>query len=148
MRLFKNEYSGIILSLLLVIAAGCKKDTTQPTVSPPSWSVNTSGKYPLTMTAVLEPPPNLELYVASSDKLGAFVGNECRGIGEVVIANNKKVFFVMIRGTASEQSMISFKYYQSLNSHLFKTNAVLNFTVDSNYGTVDDPVELNLVPAN
>lgn len=149
MKLFKNIYGYILLLLIVTInTSSCKKSNSQPTVSPPSWSVDTSGKYPATMTAVLEAPPNMEASVADADKLGAFVGNECRGLGEIVTVNNKKIFFVMIRGTAAEQSMISFQYYQSLNSHLFKTNALLNFTVDGNYGTVDNPEVLDLIAAN
>lgn len=137
-----------IFSLAAGCITGCKKHHTQPTTPPPSWSVDTSSKYPATMTAVLEPPQDMEPYVTSSDELGAFVGNECRGIGKIITVNNEKMFFVMIRGTASEQSVISFQYYRSWDKHLYKTGAFLNFTVDGNYGTADVPQILNLSPAN
>lgn len=143
------KYSYIIgLMLLGIMGTGCKKHHTQPVVPPPSWSVDTSGKYPATMTAVLEPPQNMEPYVTGSDKMGAFIGNECRGTGQIITVNNEKMFFIMIHGTASEQSVISFQYYRSWDQHLYKTSPFLNFTVDGNYGTADVPEILNLVPAN
>ncbi|HVX00415.1 MAG TPA: hypothetical protein VHA52_08280, partial [Candidatus Babeliaceae bacterium] len=53
-------------------------------------------------------------------------------------------FFILIHGTAAEQSKISFKYYTSWKSNLYQTDAFLDFSVDGNYGTADGPQVLDL----
>lgn len=145
----KIKYSAVILLLLSgAFMTSCKKHHTAPEVPPPSWSVDTSGKYPATMTAVVAPPQDMDPYVTTSDEIGAFVGTDCRGIGRVITLNHENMFFIMIHGTASEQSMISFQYYRSWDKHLYKTGPVLNFAADGNFGTADAPEILYLTPAN
>jgi hypothetical protein len=138
----------LILCLAAVYLAGCKKHHTAPEVPPPSWSVDTSGQYPATMTAVVAPPQDMDPYVTASDEMGAFVGTDCRGIGRMITINHENMFFIMIHGKASEQSMISFQYYRSWDKHLYKTGPILNFAADGNFGTADAPEILYLVPSN
>lgn len=137
-----------LLLLLCCAATGCKKHHDYPRSSRPQWTVDTTGKYPVTMTAVVELPLPMQYYVQSTDEIGAFIGNECRGVGTFVRSDTSKVFFIMIHGTASEQAKISFKYYSTWTSYLYNTDAFLNFTMDGNFGTVDAPAILNLRHAN
>jgi len=140
---------------LLLIAAGlfsCGKtnerrpDEEVLTQHPmPDWKPDQSGKYPVSMTAVVSLPVNLKAAQIEGDKLAAFVDGECRGEGISVQMDSLKVFFVLINGTASEQSKIKFKYFSKKTSYLYETAQVVNFRVDDNYGTAEKPVALELV---
>ncbi|HEY6083273.1 MAG TPA: hypothetical protein VIU45_07430 [Chitinophagaceae bacterium] len=143
----KKYFAATLLLLSLAGINGCKKHHVLPTVPRPGWTVDTTGKYPVTMTAVVQVPSPLLTYVVNDDELGAFVGNECRGTARLIKLNTSQVFFILIHGTASEQGKISFKYYSAWSSHLYETGASLNFIVDGNYGTVDSPEILELHPA-
>ncbi|MEO9003945.1 MAG: hypothetical protein ABI288_04375 [Ginsengibacter sp.] len=138
-----KKYILVIILLLILTGFGsCKKhnDTDSLTQVPaPDWTMDTTGKYPLSMTAVVQVSPDITPDVSETDKIGAFSGDECRGIGTLVGTGNTSVFFILIHGIASEQSKISFKYYSSQSPHIYRTNAFLDFIVDGNYGTVDNP---------
>ncbi len=137
-----KRYLCVLVVLLLAGIYACKKDKTFKTFPPPAWSADTTGTYPLSMTAVLRLPDNLQANLRAGDELGAFIGEECRGRGVVVQAGGDPVFFVLIRGTASETGMVSFRYYASGSRYIYRTGDVMAFAVDGNYGTVDGPVVL------
>lgn len=136
----------LMVCSLFISMAGCKKKHTQPRVPSPAWTVDNTGKYPVSMTAVVQVPENLRTYLQETDKMGAFIDGECRGTGVWVHSGSVSAFFVQIHGTASEQSKISFKYYFSWRSNMYVTNAFLDFVVDGEYGSVDAPQVLDLVP--
>jgi hypothetical protein len=138
----KKYISVIILLLILTGFGSCNKhDGTDslPQVPAPDWTVDTTGKYPLSMTAVIQVPQSIMPDISETDIIGAFSGDECRGLGTLVGTGTTSVFFILIHGIASEQSKFSFKYYSSQNPHIYSTNAFLDFIVDGNYGTVDNP---------
>lgn len=142
----KRYISVIALLLILIKFSGCKKEDGTEEAPPPTadWTVDTTGKYPLSMTAVVQVPPGIRPDVSETDKIGAFSGDECRGLGTLIRTGTTPVFFLMIHGTGTEQTKINFKYYSSQNSHLYSTTAFLDFAVDGNYGTVDNPKVLDM----
>lgn len=142
-----KKYLIVILCIILGYGiGGCKKHHSRPKVPAPTWTVDQTGQYPASMTAVVRVPDNLQENVQKADQIGAFIGDECRGKGQLVVAGENKLFFILIHGTASEQSRISFKYYSSLKSYLYQTDVFLDFTVDGNFGTADNPIILGLQP--
>ena len=138
--------------LLLLTTAGCKKETEKKpeevvkTFPPPNWKGDETGRYPATMTAVVILPASLEAARGQGDQLAAFIGDECRGVGDVVKVETKELYFVMIRGLADEQSKITFKYYQAKTGYLYQTSTDLTFLVDAVYGTAGNPKVLALSP--
>ena len=135
-----------LAALLLIGTGSCKKHHVVPKVAPPHWTMDQTGKYSSSMTVVVQIPPNIRPYVQKTDQIGAFIHDECRGVGTLVEAGTVSAFFILIHGTASEQSKISFQYYSSWKSYLYETSAFLDFTADGTYGTADVPQILNLVP--
>lgn len=122
--------------------ASCRKDDEAFTQYPaPSWAIE-SKNYNGNMTAVVTIPENLKHYIQSYDQLAAFVGNECRGVGVFLDG----VFFVTIKGSASEQSMVTFRYYSSRNKYMYSTDAFLSFEIDAVFGSIDEPEVLSLEP--
>lgn len=141
-----RKYIMLLSVILLIGMTGCKKHHTLPRVPSPTWTVDNTGKYPVSMTAVVQVPEDLRTYLQESDKIGAFVGDECRGTGTWIHTGNVSAFFILIHGTSSEQSKIRFKYYFSWKSNLYETAPFLDFTVDGNFGSVDAPQILDLKP--
>lgn len=141
-----KRYLMIAAFFLMAGVVGCKKRHTLPEVPAPSWATDQTGKYPLSMTAVVRVPESLRPFVQETDVLGAFVDGECRGTGQLVTVGDRKEFFVLIQGTATEESRISFRYWTSWKSNLYDTEAFLDFVVEGNYGTADGPEVLDLRP--
>lgn len=132
---------AIIISISLAIG-GCRKDKT---TAPPDWKEDATGKYPVSMTAVVQLPQRLVSNIQPEDKMAAFINDQCRGIGvQINVTDSVPVFYIMIHGTSSEQQKVAFKYYSSKNSYLFTTDYFLDFAPDDNYGTIDKPVILEL----
>lgn len=143
----KKYFSIITIILFLILISSCKKHHSLPKVPSPTWTVDNTGKYPASMTAVVQIPEALRKHIQGNDKIAAFIGEECRGTGTLINTGSVSAFFILIHGTASEQSKISFKYYAAGKSNMYETAATLNFTVDGNYGTADGPEILDLIPA-
>lgn len=137
---------GMFLILFLVaFLSSCKKDdNSYKKYDKPVWNVDLTGKYPLSMTAVVSIPDNLKAYETTADMVAAFVNGECRGVGTLKETDAGFVYFVMIKGTASEQSNVSFKYYCSRTSYLYTTDGTLTFEVDKTWGSVDSPIVMEM----
>lgn len=133
--------------LLFVCLFGCKKKAHPlPSVPAPSWTVTQMAQYTVTMTAVVQVPEALLSHIQKEDELAVFIDGECRGTGTLVQQGDVSAFFVLIHGTAAEKGKMAFKYYSSLKSHLYSTDAFLPFVADGNYGTADVPMVLDLEP--
>lgn len=142
----KKHISIIALLFTITVFSGCKKKHVIPVVPAPHWTVTAPGKFPASMTAVVQVPESLAPYVQSTDEMAAFSNGECRGTGVLVKGKSVLAFFVLIHGVDSVQDNISFEYYNAWYEHLYKTNDFLLFTADGNYGTVDSPEVLDLKP--
>ena len=133
----------LVIFLLAVALTGLGSCTKHhhalPTFPVPTWSVDTTGKYSATMTAVVLVPPDLQPYVLRADQLAAFVGEECRGTATLVRSGSVEAFFVLIHGDPSEDVKLSFKYYSDWKATMYTTTAFLKFTVDGSYGSADGP---------
>ena len=138
---------GVIITVLLI--SSCSKDPITFTKFPePHWVADSSGKYPYSMTAVVQLSDTLKNFLLSTDHLGAFIDNECRGTGILIKTNTTYVYYVLIHGTASENKQITFKYYNSQNMYIYATTPFLPFSVDGVFGSPDNPKTLLLVPTN
>ena len=136
-----------LLGLVGFTACG-DDDETFPTSPSPEWKVDLTEQYPLSMSAVVQLPENLAAHAAPGDQLAAFVGDECRGVGQLVEVNQKNVYFVLIKGNGSEQDKIKFQYFSARNSYLYTTQKFLKFEVDTRFGSADAPEVLPLQFAN
>ena len=137
----RSSYLAICaLAIVCVCFTGCKKEDPLPQQPRPVWSVNHSIYTESSMTAIVVLPDNLQPYAQDDDIVAAFVGDECRGIGELIDG----AFFVLIKGAPEEYSGISFKYYSARNKYLYATTPELIFEPDTSFGTVDEPEVLAL----
>lgn len=115
-------------------------DNTQKQYPAPNWQVSDASSLAYSMTAVIAVSDSLKQMVSKGDELAAFIGDECRGIGVYMERDSAgPVFFVLIKGAADESGSLSFKYYNQQSRYMYSTGNILNFEIDDNYGTVDDP---------
>jgi len=135
---FKTTAYFVFISLF--ITACCEDGETLPTHEPPVWNINHNAGYYENMTAVVKLPNNLAQYASEEDRLAAFSGNECRGIGELINGS----YFVAIKGTPEDQSNIRFMYYGAKNKYLYQTDDLISFDASQKFGTADEPKELTL----
>lgn len=146
----KKYFSIIWVITIALIISSCSKDApvTYTKFPEPHWVIDNTGKYPYSMSAVVQLSDTLKDYLLPTDHLGAFVDNECRGIGVLVKTNVTYVYYVLIHGTAAENSRVTFKYYNSQNMYIYKTSPFLAFSVDGIFGSPDNPKTLLLQPTN
>ena len=143
LRKMKKIISAFILILLCIGISNCKKErfTKFPT---PSWQTMHPEKYPASMTAVVRLSDELNRKLSVNDKMAAFIDEECRGAGQMVVSDSGSVFFVLVHGAPSENDPVVFKYYSSRTSYMYTSQDTLNFEIDGNYGTVDRPKMLHM----
>jgi hypothetical protein len=134
-----TNYFIILLCVVCTLASCNKDEETYTTYPAPSWTPE-AANYSGNMTAVVTIPDNLRRYMQSEDQLAAFVDDECRGVGILLDG----AFFVTIKGSSSEQSMVSFRYYSARNRYMYTTDAFLAFDIDAVLGSADNPEVLIL----
>jgi len=138
----------LLVTTLATVLNSCSKQDGTPKntiFAPPRWQADTTGKYPLSMTAVVQVNSFLNLVPDAKDELGAFINGECRGTGVFVNSGTQYLYSIVIRGTSSENSQVAFKYYNALTQNMYATaDGSLTFVVDSSYGSPDAPKVLAL----
>lgn len=138
----------LILTVLFSLLVSCSKDDANYTTYPsPSWAISSIETLPNSFTAIVSIPEDIATYATESDKVAAFIGTECRGVGNLVVSSDgeKAVYYVTVRGSSTENQSITFKYYNSDLLYLYQSNNEVFYQIDENYGTYDTPMELDLV---
>ncbi|MFN0202262.1 MAG: T9SS type A sorting domain-containing protein, partial [Bacteroidia bacterium] len=83
-------------------------------------------------------------------KVGAYIGEECRGVGELVYVPELKQYRVamFVYGENAGEE-ISFRVYDAKNDRYFEHHQTMNFANDSLIGTFENPYKFsNLAPDN
>lgn len=144
-----NKLKYIIVSIIaIVLAVGCNDDTepysTHPV--PSDWFIENAAALPSSFTAIVALPDNLEQYSGDSDMLAAFINGKCRGVGNLVTSddNSKRVYYLTVRASDTEDGEIGFKYYNAKLSYLYRATQTIKFEIDGTYGTYDSPIVLDL----
>ena len=105
-----------------------------------------SGKYPETMSSVVSLPETLPFERRDKDILAAFVGDECRGVGEQADIAGKVVYRFEIRGRKDETASVYFMYYSMQASGIYKAAESFSFEDGGAQGTLDAPFPVTLQP--
>ena len=124
---------GLVLALLTGLASA----------SAPAWTVDGgsfSGSANVRAVLIVD-----EILSGNSQNiLGAFVGEECRGVvSPVFILNSWKYFLTVYSDTAGEE--ISFKAYVQDEDLVVPVTETITFADGSNYGSAYFPMELNVI---
>jgi len=138
----KNKKTYTCRDFLVFEQNGTYGKVSDPAVPP----FEESGKYPETMTAVVSLPEALPFERRDKDILAAFVGDECRGVGEQVDATGKIVYQFEIRGKKDETASVYFMYYSMQSSGVYKAAESFPFVDEGVQGTLDAPFPVTLQP--
>lgn len=131
----KNKKTYVCEDLLVFEQNGIYGSLSEPAIPP----FEDSGKYPASMTAVAA--CSLAVDRSSADIFAAFVGNECRGVGELT-AGGDNIYEIEIRGKENETSTVTFLYYSAQNSVIYQATETITFKDGSTQGTTDYPISL------
>lgn len=99
----KNKTTYTCRDFLVFEQNGTYGKVSDPAVPP----FEESGKYPETMSAVVYLPETLPFERCDKDILAAFVGDECRGVGEQADIAGKVVYRFESRGRKDETASVS-----------------------------------------
>jgi len=78
-----------------------------------------------------------------NDLVGAFVNNECRGTGEIVLIDRATAYSTILVNLAAEGEMVQFKIYSSANDTVYPVQETLTMQTGNVYGSAESPVTLN-----
>lgn len=100
----------------------------------PTWSVDESA-YQFTMTFIAKLNIDGIQLDDPNDLVGAFVGNNCRGVTHLTYVESKAAYYAYLTVFSNSQDdMISFKIYDSSKSTITQINKTIQFNAGSNKG--------------
>jgi hypothetical protein len=124
--------------------AGGPTGTATPAANAPTWSVNAHDyQYNMTVIAVLR-IENAES-IDGGDVIGAFVGNECRGVASPVYVEGIRRYeaFLMVHSNEVSGETVTFKAFDADAGVVYEVQETLTLEADGARGTVGQPVVLN-----
>jgi len=102
----------------------------------PTWSVN-ENDYQYTMTFVAKLNVDGQQLIGKNDKVAAFVGSSCRGIGGVTyVASEAKYYAYLTVFSNSQGETISFKLYDSTTNKIAVVSKQVTFGVNEHKGNL------------
>ncbi|HUH18313.1 hypothetical protein [Albibacterium sp.] len=136
----KNISIPILLVLFSLSLFSCKKDETYPQHEKPNWEISEIENVQVNFSAIFDLESNLSVYIAENDELAAFVGNDCRGTATLI----NDLFHITVKGTADENSKVTFRYYSSTTKYMYEAIDYVDFEANITLGTIDNPEVLAL----
>ncbi len=136
----KKIYIPILLVLFALTLFACKKDEKHPQYEKPNWKISEIENVQVNFSAIFDLESNLSVYIAENDELAAFVGNDCRGTATLI----NDLFHITVKGTADENSKVTFRYYSSTTKYMYEAIDYVDFEANITLGTIDNPEVLAL----
>ncbi len=134
--------SCLLLLLLLTVHQASASPTTLP---PPSWSVNPDD-YEFNMNAVIRlsfagTPTN-----GTGNLVGAFVGNELRGVASPVLLGTEVYYFLTIYSNEYTGETVHFKAYYAPDDAVYGSFESVTFLHNLYLGTSEIPYWIDIDP--
>lgn len=104
----------------------------------PVWTLPDMHIYPASMTAIIKMSDYIQPSITEGDLLGAFIGNECRGLATY----QNGVYLIQVKGDPSETRKVEFRYFCEQTKELFISADNIGFEADITLGTLDTPKTL------
>ncbi len=110
----------------------------------PSWSVNSS-EFEYTMTITAQVKINGEPFGAPADMLGAFVGDQCRGVAYATMVEGYSYpfFFLTVFGNSIFGDTVRFQVFDANSGVVSPLLSLVVFNDGANMGTVSNPKVLS-----
>jgi gliding motility-associated-like protein len=126
-----------IKEIVMVIGLACVASLN----AQPAWTVSPT-QYQSTMSITTQLDMNGALSADSNDMLGAFYGNECRGVSRSNFTFDKQHYVMLtVYGNTSGENL-SLKIYEAASGVVYDLKQHLTFVKDTIIGSIFDPVVL------
>jgi len=115
-----------------------------PVEGAPAWAVNPRAyQYNMTVTSVLRIGDSES--ADHNDIIGAFVGDECRGVASPVYVESMRryIAFLMIHSNEAEGEEVTFRAFDAGAALVYEIDESIACSADAVEGTVFDPLVLN-----
>ena len=132
----------LLLSILLLSVAGCKKGVNEPQTihgnqPRPSWVVTDESNLQSSVTATIKVTTLNgqaidDTMVGADDLLAAFIGEECVGIAEY----KDGLFYLYL---SAEEGNVTLRYYSAYYTNLFEVKDAFMYRNNASIGTVSEP---------
>ena len=132
----------LLLSILLLSVAGCKKDVNEPQTihgnqPRPSWVVTDESNLQSSVTATIKVTTLNgqaidDTMVGADDLLAAFIGENCVGIAEY----KDGLFYLYL---SAEEGTVTLRYYSAYYTNLFEVKDAFVYRNNASIGTVSEP---------
>ncbi len=138
----QNWFGSEVLTFTVSDGARTASDAVTVTVTPtdtPSWTPVVYPNNPATIYAVVtinDIPAQL------NDVVAAFVGNECRGTGNIVLVDRATAHATLIVNLAGDNETVTFKIYSYAQDTIYPVENELPVTTGGTYGDTT-PIPLN-----
>lgn len=125
--IIKNSLQSIILTCLISLGLSAQ---------PANWQVD-ENKFEYTMTMVAFLNINATNLSNTNDMLAAFVGEECRGVANLIYTESTDAYFAYLTVFANSASeTVNFKIYDSTNNTTIDADQELPFEINKHYGGI------------
>jgi hypothetical protein len=132
--------SGIVLAILVF---GLNAAVLLADPGAPGWSV-TPGDFDYDGSIVAVVLEDATLIGGAGDLLGAFVGDECRGVEEALQAPDETyIFFLKVFSDSSSGEYLSFKHYDAAADTVHEIVENIEFITNMTVGSALDPFEMH-----
>lgn len=102
----------------------------------PDWQVN-ENEFEHTMTMVAFLNVNATNLSSTNDRLAAFVGDECRGVANLIYVESTDGYYAFLTVFANSGSeTVNFKIYDSTANTVIDADQVLPFEINRHYGSI------------
>lgn len=140
--MFKTSNSNGILTYPVASLKNTeiKGNGYQPVKGTP-WTLNEPDfEFNMSVVAKLQLEPNQS--ISDNNAIGAFYGDKCRGICEVVQVENEELYFVTVYSNSNEN--ITFKLVDMDKGLIYDINESSSFTVNNVVGNINEPFVFTL----
>ncbi|MCC6412130.1 MAG: HYR domain-containing protein, partial [Saprospiraceae bacterium] len=113
--------------------------------APPNWTVD-PGDYEFNLNVTAQASFEGSPSNASGSILGAFIGNELRGVANATIIDGEAYFFLTVYSNVYNGETVHFKLYHAPGDAIFPAIESVVFVHNASFGNVGTPFEINIDP--
>jgi hypothetical protein len=131
--------------LMLTLFSGALYASPTVTTAPPAWSVN-PGNYEFNFNMVVRVRYSGTPSNGAGNIVGAFIGNELRGVSTPVISGGNAYYFLTVYSNTYVGEDVHFEFYYAPNDHIYGAPEHVIFRHNLDVGSTGSPFWLNIDP--
>jgi hypothetical protein len=138
--MFREQYKHWLMACLLLVSSGLS-------ATPPNWSV-TPAQFQYSMDVNAKVVLDGTTVNSGANKVGAFVGGQCRGVGTPTMLNGQAFYFFTIFSNQTSGETVELRYYSAVDDQIVVASQTVSFVRNSQLGSVLSPQMLSFYTSN